>query len=213
VIAIDSETAQALIITTASGRLFRPLAPDPSQIDIEDIAHGLSIQPRFNTRQRHYYSMAQHNLLLTKLVPQRLGLAALLDGAAAAYLGQLPVTLKDVLPEIVEIEAMVMASIAQKFSVSGFDDEIILCARLNAAKIELRDLSLQTPQAAPWPVDANPSNPRIEYMSPAEAEYRFLDMFSALTGYSFRKNRPEPAAVTATGRAPARSQQSIRRHC
>ena len=47
-------------ITTVTGKHFYPLNPNPQDIDIEDIAHALSLICRANGHFKYFYSVAQH---------------------------------------------------------------------------------------------------------------------------------------------------------
>jgi uncharacterized protein len=55
-----------------SGRRLDLLNPDPADIDIEDIAHGLARVARWNgqTTGQHAFSVAQHSLLVEDIVRQ-----------------------------------------------------------------------------------------------------------------------------------------------
>lgn len=86
-------------IQTFSGRRIDPMAADPSQIVIIDIAQALGNQCRFGGHCRQFYSVAQHSSLLCDLVaddgaPPADQLWALLHDAAEAYLVDLPHPLK-----------------------------------------------------------------------------------------------------------------------
>lgn len=84
---------------TNSGRRLDLLNPDPDQIEIDDIAHHLGILPRFNGATRFPYSVAQHSLYVSMLVPDHLKLPALLHDAHEAYIGDLSTPLKNCLVE------------------------------------------------------------------------------------------------------------------
>src|SRR5574343_449470 len=73
-------------ISTFKGNRFWPQEPRIDVIDIEDIAHGLAYQCRFNGQTRAFYSVAQHSLMVMALVPPAERFAALLHDAAEAYL-------------------------------------------------------------------------------------------------------------------------------
>jgi uncharacterized protein len=60
-------------IQTVSGRRVDPFAPDPSEIDLDDIAQALSNQCRFGGHCRVFYSVAQHSCLAAELVAERGG--------------------------------------------------------------------------------------------------------------------------------------------
>jgi 5'-deoxynucleotidase YfbR-like HD superfamily hydrolase len=81
-----------------SGRRLDLLDPSPLDIEIEDIAHGLARVARWNgqTKGAHAYSVAQHCLLVERLVHELrpkagrpLRLAALLHDAAEYVIGDL----------------------------------------------------------------------------------------------------------------------------
>lgn len=75
------------------------LNPDPSQIDIRDIARHLSIINRFSGATKAPYSVAQHSLYVSMLVPEAWQLHALLHDAHEAYLGDINTPLKECLYE------------------------------------------------------------------------------------------------------------------
>ena len=81
-----------------SGRRLDLLAPDPKDIDIDDIAHGLARVARWNgqTRGEHAFSVAQHSVIVEKICskihpdwPSNWRLAALLHDAAEYVVGDL----------------------------------------------------------------------------------------------------------------------------
>ncbi len=56
-------------ILTWTGRVFRPLRPDPADVDVRGIAHSLSLQCRFNGHCREFYSLAEHGVCVSREVP------------------------------------------------------------------------------------------------------------------------------------------------
>lgn len=79
-----------------SGRRLDLLDPTPVDVEIEDIAHGLSRVARWNgqTAGHWAYSVAQHSLLVEAIagqqgLPERWWLAALLHDAAEYVVGDL----------------------------------------------------------------------------------------------------------------------------
>lgn len=84
---------------TWSGKRVDLLNPDPSQIDIRDIAHHLSILNRFTGATKVPYSVAQHSLYVSMLVPEHLQLHALLHDAHEAYTNDISTPLKECLYE------------------------------------------------------------------------------------------------------------------
>ena len=81
-------------ILTHSGKRVQFEAFDPACIDIEDIAHALSMVCRFAGHCPRHYSVAQHSMLVADLVSEEYKLAALLHDASEAYLGDVTSPLK-----------------------------------------------------------------------------------------------------------------------
>ncbi len=170
-----------IYVSTHLGHRFYPLAPRIDDVAIEDIAHGLAFQCRFNGQTQHFYSVAQHSLIVAGLVPRRLALAALLHDAGEAYLGDLVKPLKRLFPEFSRIEAGVMEIIGARFAVSGFDDRAIKRADLVALATEKRDLMPHSTETWPSLTGIAPLPQRIRAMPPQEARQQFLDAFRAFS--------------------------------
>lgn len=81
-------------IQTASGAHVNPLAMTAGDLWIDDIAHSLAMTCRFRGHTSEFYSVAQHSVLVSRLVEPSLTLAALLHDAAEAYLGDMSRPLK-----------------------------------------------------------------------------------------------------------------------
>ena len=96
--AVYTDAGAPATICLYSGRSLQPLNARPSDICIEDIAHALANQCRFGGHTKRFYSVAEHSIYVSRLVPKEQRLAALLHDASEAYLIDLPTPLK-VLPE------------------------------------------------------------------------------------------------------------------
>jgi hypothetical protein len=90
----DKVDLPARYFRTFTGRRVHFLAPSPDEIDIDDIAHSLSYQCRFLGHTDGFYSVAQHSVLVSELVPEGDALWGLLHDTAEAYLGDLPAPIK-----------------------------------------------------------------------------------------------------------------------
>lgn len=75
----------------ASGKPYWPSDPHPSDVRVEDIAWHLSMLCRFTGACKRFYSVAEHSVHVSRLVPQegRLPLLALLHDAPEAYLNDI----------------------------------------------------------------------------------------------------------------------------
>lgn len=182
-------------VSTFSGNRFYPLEPRIDCVSIEDIAHGLAYQCRFNGQTHEFYSVAQHSLIVSSLAPTDLRLAALLHDAAEAYLGDMVKPLKVLLPEFAAIEDQVSAIIGAAFGIDFSDYAPIKRADLIALATEKRDLMPHSAERWAYLDGIRPLPQPIITMSPGEAKRAFLDEFARLTA------RGLPPAVRADAMA------------
>lgn len=89
-----------------SGRVVNPLALEPTDLDIRDIAHNLSLICRYTGAFPFHYSVAQHSLLVASMMAKdghkpKAVLAGLLHDAAEYVFGDVNFHLKR-LPELAE---------------------------------------------------------------------------------------------------------------
>ena len=78
-------------IMTYSKKLVNPYNIQPGDIDIEDIAHSLSLTSRANGHFKHFYSVAQHSIncaieAKNRGYGTRVQLACLLHDASESYI-------------------------------------------------------------------------------------------------------------------------------
>jgi hypothetical protein len=124
-----------------SGRPFYPLDPRPEDVDAYDIVFALSRLVRYNghyaANRREHYSIAQHSVLVSKMVPEQYRLEALLHDAAEAYTGDIVTPLKRAVPAFEHIEKTIFAAIASKFGIASELPEAVKKADFDALRIEL----------------------------------------------------------------------------
>ena len=107
-------------IMTYTKKMFDPLHPNIELIDIEDIAHALSMLCRANGHFKSFYSVAQHSIncmkeAKTRGYSERIQLACLLHDASEAYLSDVTRPVKAELPRYKEIEAPLQEMIWNKW--------------------------------------------------------------------------------------------------
>jgi uncharacterized protein len=102
-------------IMLASGNLFDLANPDASDFTLHDIAWGMAHVCRFAGQVQRFYSVAEHCVLVSKLVPPEYRRAALLHDASEAFIGDVSRPLKAMLPDYRAIEARVELAIARRF--------------------------------------------------------------------------------------------------
>src|SRR5262249_3879894 len=96
-------------IATITGKRWFVTDPHPDDVDIEDIAHGLSMVCRFGGQCREFYSVAQHSVLMAnemcrREAPPEMALWGLLHDAPEAYLGDMVRPLKRSMPNYKVLE-------------------------------------------------------------------------------------------------------------
>ncbi len=165
-------------ISTHSGTQINLLDPQPEQIHIEDIAHGLSQTCRFAGQCPVFYSVAQHSVLVADLLPEEWALHGLLHDASEAFMGDLHTGLKRLLPDYKRLENRVLAAVFRHF---GLDDTDLKPAAVELADrqalfVEMKALGMRLPMEAPSPLPET----RLEPWTAQQARQRFLERFAML---------------------------------
>lgn len=104
-------------IRTRVGTYFDFEDPEASEIVLADIAHALGNICRFNGHTHRFYSVAEHSVHCSYLVPEGDAAAALMHDAVEAYVGDVSRPLKSLLPGYKEIERRVEAAVLARFGV------------------------------------------------------------------------------------------------
>lgn len=183
-----------------SGRRLDLLDPSPLDVEIEDIAHGLSRMARWNgqTAGDHTYSVAQHALLVERIarraapdIDARWRAATLLHDAPEYVIGDMISPFKAVIGgDYKTVEARLLAAISLRFGLPPVWPpalhKIIKAADRSAAYLEATRLAGFGTQEARRlfgePVRLDPAVER-DYLTPwpsADAKSRFLARFEEL---------------------------------
>ena len=169
-------------LQTYTGKAFVPADPDPELIDIRDIAIGLSRESRFNghTQGNHPYSVAQHSVLASQVVPHEMELWGLLHDASEAYCKDLTWSVKTLLPEYKELENKILRAVAVKFDLPWPPPPEIKEADNRLLATEKRDLYPSEPKS--WRELPEPYGFRIIPWSHNDALQQFITEFNHITG-------------------------------
>jgi len=100
---------------TYLGNEFYIMDPKPEEIYIEDIAHALSNQCRYNGHSKYFFSVAQHSVLVSQACKPKNALWGLLHDAAEAYTGDMVRPLKKYMPAFRDVEAKLISIICEAF--------------------------------------------------------------------------------------------------
>jgi len=115
-------------ITTVSGKHFDPIEPDEQLLDINDIAHALSLICRGNGHTKFFYSVAQHSIAcakeaITRKYSPRVILGCLLHDGSEAYLSDVTRPVKQHLGYYREVEDRLQDLIWKHFMLSEATEE------------------------------------------------------------------------------------------
>ncbi|MCB5187406.1 metal-dependent phosphohydrolase [Methylobacillus caricis] len=168
-------------ILTASGAYFDFLTPNLNTIEITDIAHALSHLCRFNGHTSKFYSVAQHSVMVSEIVPYEHALSALLHDASEAYLGDVTRPLKQLLPEYKVIEARVELAIAIKFGLPLKLHSTIKHADIVLLATEQRDLMPAHDDQWALIDGITPLRMKIHPLAPLDAYKAFMYRFRELS--------------------------------
>lgn len=103
-------------ISLLSGAQFNYNKPEKSDVTIEDIASALSNVCRFSGHLPYFYSVAQHLVNTSRIVPDHLAFTAVMHDTAEAFTNDIPTPLKWALPIFKELEGKIESAMAKKFN-------------------------------------------------------------------------------------------------
>lgn len=160
-----------------SGTYFNFLEPWTTPITIEDVAHALSNICRFGGHTRSFYSVAQHSVYVSRIVPRKFAMHGLLHDAPEAVLGDIPSPLKQLLPDYKRIEKDAEVAILYHFGLEDSDWHAeVKKADLILLATEQRDLMKPIEDNMAWDavkyVERLPD--RITPLLPEDAKKMFL---------------------------------------
>lgn len=182
-------------ILLPSGFVLDLQVPDATGLPISDIALCLASQPRWGGAARPWYSVAEHSVMVSHLVPETLAYDALMHDCEE-FLGDWPSPVKVLLGRgyVEQHIRPVKDALRQRF---GFDDDkpAIKHADLVCMATELRDLL--PPAWMDWGHLPPPHPKKIVPIGPDRAYTLFLERFeelkhlsvSVLTGTGGSKRR------------------------
>ena len=170
---------------THSGLHVHPFNPKPDEISIFDIARSLSQMCRFLGHTEAFYSVAQHSVLVSELVPREDALWGLLHDASEAYLCDLPSPIKrDPEMNIYRIlEDRLMAAVCERYGLRPEMPRSVVLADKALLATEFRDVTAV--DDLEWIAGECGVEPAPDYYivawPPIVAEARFMARFEELT--------------------------------
>ena len=174
-------------ITTYTGKHFDPTNPDMSQIDIQDIAHALSLICRGNGQVKSFFSVGQHCINAAKEASargysNRVILACLLHDAGESYLSDVPRPLKPSMPEYVRTEEKLLDFIYEKYLGSRLNEEeqkMVKSIDNDLLYYDLKELLNEVSESSEPELLISLS---YEFVSFAQVEQEYLNLFNSYFG-------------------------------
>jgi hypothetical protein len=174
-------------VQTYNGVQFLPFDPRVEDIHIEDIAHSLSMQVRWNGHLKVFFSTAQHSVNVSYHVPPGCEFWGLMHDADEYIVGDLCSPIKWFMPQFREVEDRIAEAVRTRFNIP-YDEHIRAAVkkidtwmafqegRAHLRHPELINLwQIKEPHYTPFePVDLRPWTPK-------QAKKRFLARFREIT--------------------------------
>lgn len=172
-------------LTTYTGVQFNTFEPEEDKINIEDIAHALSMMTRANGHFPEFFSVAQHSIqccreaIARNYVPEVV-MGCLLHDASEAYLADITRPVKKNMTMYIQIEEQLQNMIYQKFL--GFvpkGEEAELINNIDDASLYYEFVHFMNEKLfATEPVMMSEPSYEVRRMKDVEAE--FLQLFHRL---------------------------------
>lgn len=177
-------------IQTYTGKQFWPLDPKVEDIDIEDIAHSLSLQCRWNGHCRQFYSVAQHAVYVASMITDpRAKLWGLHHDDTEAYLTDVPRPIKPYCGDYIKIENHLADTISLAFDIKRntlIDKRV---KEVDCTILFMERAVLLGPRPADWNnEDKDPGTSLLDFdptfwgWTPEIAKQKYLDLHFKLIG-------------------------------
>ena len=108
----EQRDLRGAFITTNSGVRFFVDECNIKDVPIQDIAHALSQNCRFNGHLADFYSVAEHSVIVSYLVPSRYAMTALLHDVSEAFVPDMPRPFKPLITGFEEYEDRIQEAVA-----------------------------------------------------------------------------------------------------
>lgn len=164
---------------------FYPLDPKIEDIDIEDIAHALSLLCRANGHFKHFYSVGLHSLncayeAISRGYPKNVVLGCLIHDASEAYLADITRPVKKHLSKYLEIEDVLQGMVFKKWIPDLTEEERKHIFEIDDAILYYEFLDLFNEKIFDFVPTLN-STPRFNFIDFSIVENEFLQLFDKLT--------------------------------
>lgn len=157
----------------------------PEVYTISDIAHSLSMLCRYTGHCVHFYSVAQHSVYVSMMVPEQYAMAGLLHDMGESIVGDMSGPIKKDMHDYKMLERNVLHQMCDKFKFVTYDElthPAVIGADYRMLATEKRDIMKGDVK---WPfIEANNILPyddiKVEKMNDEQAYAFFMKRFFEL---------------------------------
>lgn len=187
-----STTRKGDWMQTFSGVQFYLMDPRPEDVSIRDIAHHLSLLCRYNGAVAYFYSVAEHSVALSYVVPAHLAMQALMHDAAEAYTGDPTRPLKNNIGRDVwdAIADPIDKAIAEQLGLVYPWDQLI--DEYDTRILGDERTALMPGRQLPWTPSGDRLGVVVRGLNPPDAEHEFMARYEELS----RRVVTKPAVIT-----------------
>lgn len=161
-------------IRTYTGKQFYTVDPRVNEVDILDIAHGLSLSCRYTGQCNEFYSVAEHCCHLYDNCSKENRFWALMHDASEAYIADINRPTKPYLSNYKTLEDAIMRVVCLRFGLPPVMPGEVMTLDYRILKDEMEQ-NMNTP----WAVDVEPLGVKLQLWNPKEAEAQFMARFKA----------------------------------
>jgi 5'-deoxynucleotidase YfbR-like HD superfamily hydrolase len=179
-----------------SGAQFNYNKPEESDVTLEDLASALSNICRFAGHLPCFYSVAQHLVNTSRLVPDDIAFDALMHDTAEAFTNDLPTPLKWALPIFKELETKIESAMATRFGFTfPYPPEVKVADKqmLILEKLYIKQDNRVWPEYEGIEVDHLVHLVDLKPWQPIRAKREFLERFEELYGKRYPSVRTQAA--------------------
>lgn len=172
-------------ITTYSKKHINPLKPGIDDIDINDIAHALSLSVRANGHFPEFYSVCQHSIhcceeALCRDLDKKTALLCLLHDGSEAYIADIIRPVKKHIPQYMDIEKVIQNAIYNKYACSLPDEKDLKQVKEIDDALLYHEFLYFTGEKLFETEPIIKSSPDFSFVPFSEAEKKFLALFKIL---------------------------------
>lgn len=179
----EQRDERGAFVTTYSGVRFFVEECNIADVPIEDIAHALAMNCRFNGHLDQFYSVAQHSVIVSMLVPSEHRMTALLHDVSEAFVPDMPRPFKKFITGFEEYEDKIQRAVAKCYGTVYPLPETVKYVDKNIVRDEAEAMYRLPPTWIEF-YDSVANREWFMKMSPQDAKHYFLDRFYYLQGES-----------------------------